>query len=103
MAVGLVLTIVLNKSKTELLRLEWIFHLVCWGLPLFASVILFLPQVQIRHGESVYGAADLWCWIGSEYKDYRMYFFYIPLWVSFIAILISYIAVAKSLRNSAIK
>ncbi|KAJ3368242.1 hypothetical protein GGF31_006472 [Allomyces arbusculus] len=38
-----------------------------------------------------YGDAVLWCWISNEYRSFRQYFLYIPLWLVFVYTIFVYL------------
>ncbi|KNE64854.1 hypothetical protein AMAG_10189 [Allomyces macrogynus ATCC 38327] len=38
-----------------------------------------------------YGDAVLWCWISNEYRSFRQYFLYIPLWLVFVYTILVYL------------
>jgi len=65
------------------------FHIIVWGTSLFLSILPFFSNN--------YGDADGWCWI-SKYGNHdavwgtfwRMFCFYIPLWITIVIIIMIY-------------
>jgi len=97
--------IVMQKTSSHLMGK---FHLFCFGLPL---ICMFLPLLT-----SSYGDTGAWCWIQTpdENKDasmaetllnkgtiWRLFLFYLPLWIAIAFNSVVYIVVTNTLARVA--
>ncbi|KAK7477158.1 hypothetical protein BaRGS_00031644 [Batillaria attramentaria] len=58
-------------KATETARFEWLYHAVCWAVPLLLSVLPFIGN----H----YGPAGAWCWIVEDI-GWRLGIWYASTW-----------------------
>ncbi|KAH3767971.1 hypothetical protein Pelo_62 [Pelomyxa schiedti] len=66
---------------------DWLFMVIAY-LP--AIVVAILPLFDVAEG---YGVVVAWCWLNGVQQ--RIYFAYIPLWLSFLFITVIYAIVAR--------
>lgn len=59
---------------------HWKYHIICWIVPLIISVLPFI-------GDN-YGPAGAWCWIKHSSPAWRFCIWYIPLFLTIIAMLV---------------
>lgn len=78
MSGNVLLVLCFKKGLTDLREYEKWYLLLCYGLPIFLAV----PPLFVRD-PLMYADTNLWCWISDDYKDLRMYLFFIPLWIIF--------------------
>lgn len=69
----------IKMKKTE--KYEWLYHVVCWIVPLIISCIPFAGD----H----YGPAGAWCWL-VEWK-WRFGIWYVPLFLIIFLLFVAYI------------
>ncbi|KAI8812334.1 hypothetical protein BJ742DRAFT_54450 [Cladochytrium replicatum] len=67
-----------GTTPEKLQSYERWFHIFSWGIPIALSTILLFIAPD------VYGDATFWCWIVPQYTTYRLFFFYVWLWVVFV-------------------
>lgn len=101
-AVNLVLSVVYRFSRERLSALEKYYHAVCWGGSLVYSAAWLLPFMQFAdNGANYYGPADMFCWISKPYEQFRLFLFYIPVWVVFIVMFFSFYWVGAVVNEEA--
>ena len=93
------LYVVFFKGSIEVIRkYEWMLIAACFMIPIpFVVIPLFLQPIP---GRSMYGDANQWCWITSEYAPYQLYFWFIFLWVIFIFNLAAYLLTRHTLNTA---
>ncbi|KAJ3303456.1 hypothetical protein HDV03_003824 [Kappamyces sp. JEL0829] len=100
MALNLVLKFSLNRSLEDLRSIEVLYNaaifIITW-VPAFSMLILS------ANGMDLYGSATLWCWISSEFSSWRIYLFYLPIWVCILFNFLVYIYVFFKLRAMSTK
>ncbi|OWF39216.1 cyclic AMP receptor-like protein A [Mizuhopecten yessoensis] len=74
-------------------RLEKIFCLNCWGIPLVISLV---PLIAGR-----YGPAGAWCWIVDEWDLERLFLWYIPLFLGIFFMIVVYLYIVYTLNRKA--
>ena len=91
MAINVYLTVFKNYNASDLKRLELRYFSICYGLPFIVGFVLCFCSSSSRG--KIYGPADLWCWISSEWNFLRVILCYGPIWYvypsSFIPMLTS--------------
>lgn len=50
-------------------------------------------------GLHIYGSANWLCWISPAYREYWLYFMYIPVWSSFVFIMVTMIMIYRGVRE----
>ena len=70
---NVLLRVVFNMHRENANKLECIYHIICWGIPIIGNVLGVLSDSYV-----VVGA---WCWYGAEYVGLRFGTFY--AWVFF--------------------
>lgn len=96
-ATNMAFSVILRKPSSYLLKLEKIYHLTCWSIPLF----LAFPWLFINwKSHPFYQDSQLWCWISEPYQEFRLYLFYIPLWIIYLFNLMTYLYVGRILWKS---
>jgi len=88
-SIGIYMYYKITQNK-ELDNYEWIFHTICWGIPIAVAMIPF----GLRTG---YGIAGTWCWIADP--DVRLAS-YVSAWIVFCIIAILYILIILHIRKS---
>ncbi len=78
MAVNVYMTFFYNYGERDLRRLEKWYFLSCYGVPLLPAVVYLCINTPDRG--HMYGNATIWCWIASEWDDFRIITFYAPVW-----------------------
>ncbi len=73
----------LQLPLDQLTGLIKFYHLIAWGLPVSLAGIAY-SMSWVENGGPVYTRNVMNCWIGERYKAYRLIFFYLPLWLSFL-------------------
>ncbi|ORY38553.1 hypothetical protein BCR33DRAFT_720599 [Rhizoclosmatium globosum] len=76
----------------------WCYHSLVWGSAALFTAALFVLQAVLQRGP-VMGDAQLECWISDEYKEFRIYFFYLILWVEYAAIVGMYVLVFMKVKS----
>jgi len=72
-------------------RYEKYFHLISWGLP---GITVILSEVQ-----GLFANTGLWCWISDvHYGTYRWLYFYGPLILILVYVVIVYVLVSKKIK-----
>ncbi|XP_069103712.1 cyclic AMP receptor-like protein A isoform X2 [Argopecten irradians] len=72
--------------------LEWVYHVLCWGLPLLLSCLPFIGN----H----YGPAGAWCWIADNWH-WRVGIWYGPLFLMILCLFVVYIYITYVLTRKA--
>ncbi|XP_060080370.1 cyclic AMP receptor-like protein A isoform X1 [Ylistrum balloti] len=72
--------------------LEWVYHVLCWGLPLVLSCLPFIGN----H----YGPAGAWCWIEDNWH-WRVGIWYGPLFLTIFCLFVVYIYITYILTRKA--
>lgn len=77
-----------GKPLAQLSKYIKYYHIVSWVLPVIISIILYCLQFVdipgVPQGTPVFGNATFFCWISNSYATYRLVFFYVPLWTTFV-------------------
>ncbi|ORY22263.1 hypothetical protein BCR33DRAFT_797230 [Rhizoclosmatium globosum] len=74
------------KGATVANSYWWYYHAYGWGVPVLLMAIgLIVQKVQ---GITVFGSTGAYCWIKD--KNYRVYLFYVELWIHIIFVVILY-------------
>jgi hypothetical protein len=71
--------LVTRNKRTE--KWEWLYHVICWGVPFVVSLLPFTGN----H----YGPSGLWCWIKDDWA-WRFFAWYIPLFVGIVGLFVVY-------------
>ncbi|KAL8994352.1 MAG: hypothetical protein Q9169_005659 [Polycauliona sp. 2 TL-2023] len=79
MAINTYLSVLKNYNAQQLKAMEWRYHLLCYGAPFIIALIFCFVDTPGRG--SIYGTAQLWCWISSEWAFMRIVLFYGPAWI----------------------
>ncbi|CAJ2501275.1 Uu.00g041280.m01.CDS01 [Anthostomella pinea] len=79
MAVNVYMVFFFSANPKSFLRYWWAYFIVCYGIPFIPS--LWLLVARNSDGVDVYGDATIWCWIGKNGRDLRIYTYYLPIWV----------------------
>eukprot|EP00833_Pecoramyces_ruminatium_P001453 jgi/Orpsp1_1/1175485/evm.model.c7180000054066.1 len=82
-AFNIYFVVVLRKEISSIERYEFFFHILVWGLSLLFTLPLYIIDKNSSSSEPVMGNATFWCWITTKHGDYRMIFFFGPLWIVF--------------------
>ncbi|CZT50533.1 uncharacterized protein RSE6_11539 [Rhynchosporium secalis] len=86
MGVNLFSAFYFQVTELQRYRLEMCYIAFCYGAPCIVASVLLLVATEERG--PIYGNATLWCWITSDWDDYRMYLFYGPIWIICILIIL---------------
>ncbi|KAJ5094912.1 hypothetical protein N7532_007203 [Penicillium argentinense] len=78
MAVNIYLTFYRKYSAKDLKKLDKWYFLLCYGLPLIATVLSLIKSTERGR---VYGPALIWCSIAEPWQFLRLVCFYGPVWV----------------------
>lgn len=89
MALNVYLTFVHKFDAQRVRSLEWMYFLLCYGLPFIPAFTFFFIRTESRG--RVYGSAVLWCWISLKWDYLRIALFYGPVWFVIFTTLIIYI------------
>jgi len=79
----------LQKNK-ELDSYEWVFHIICWGIPVGVALVPF----ALHPG---YGIAGTWCWIQDPGIRLASY---VSAWIVFFLIAFLYTLIILYIRKS---
>lgn len=110
MAVNVFMVFFLNANAKRL-NYWWAYCLVCYGIPMIPALWLLLHRGE--DGGRVYGNATvsistkpynlspgisnemrkIWCWIDKDWRNLRIYTYYLPIWVCIAMSLCIYISV----------
>jgi hypothetical protein len=85
-----------KKALEDVKRYEKFYMVFCFIVPIPMGLVpVFMGRMNDAGTKylRVYGDADLWCWIGSDFQEERLYLFYGPLWCVFLFNTITYLAV----------
>ncbi|TPX73284.1 hypothetical protein CcCBS67573_g05441 [Chytriomyces confervae] len=74
------------------------YHTYAWGMGTLCTVMLFV--VQKAKGGFIIGNAVLECWIASEFAEYRIYLFYMFLWIQLVAMIVLYGLVFYTVKST---
>ncbi|KAI1827964.1 hypothetical protein F4861DRAFT_548374 [Xylaria intraflava] len=91
MAVNVYLVFFFSANPNSFLRYWYTYFIVCYGIPFIPALWLLVARDGI--GKDVYGDATIWCWIGRDWSDLRIYTYYLPIWVCIILSTLIYIGV----------
>ncbi|ORX59190.1 hypothetical protein BCR36DRAFT_317123 [Piromyces finnis] len=74
--------VIYDKKIKDIQRFEYVFHMVILSL----SFVLTLPIYTIEDSTKEVGLGEgiSWCWNSKDNGRYKLYIFYIPLWIVFI-------------------
>jgi hypothetical protein len=78
MAFNLILKFCYNKSLKQLRTYEILYNSLIFCLTWIPASAMYVMNTE---GTKMYGSATLWCWISSDYAEWRIYLFYIPIWI----------------------
>lgn len=81
MAINVYLNVLKKYNAEQLKAMEWRYHLLCYGTPFVIALIFCFVETQGRG--RMYGPAQLWCWISSDWAFMRIALFYAPAWYDF--------------------
>ena len=81
MAINTYLSVLKRYNAAQLKAMEWRYHLLCYGTPFIIALVFCFVDTQGRG--RMYGAAQLWCWISSDWAFMRIALFYAPAWHEF--------------------
>ncbi|KAI8823265.1 hypothetical protein BJ741DRAFT_715177 [Chytriomyces cf. hyalinus JEL632] len=79
-------------------RYWYFYHAYVWGMSAILTGLLFVMQAISGRGP-VIGEATLECWISEEYRDLRVYLFYLPMWINSAFIFAIYARILLFLRS----
>jgi len=82
-ALNIYLVVVIKKELCDIERYEYIFHILVWGLSLTLTIPLYILENNNTTLYPIMGNATFWCWITTKHGNYRMMFFFGPLWIVF--------------------
>ncbi|RCI13901.1 hypothetical protein L249_8198 [Ophiocordyceps polyrhachis-furcata BCC 54312] len=95
MAINVYLTFYHKFDAERLRRMEIIYLLGCYGIPLIPAFTYIF--VRNQQGQRIYGNATLWCWISGEYDVLRIATFYGPVWVTILITFFIYIRAGRTI------
>lgn len=78
MAINVHLTLYYKYEARDVRKLEPVFLLCCYGIPLIPGFALLFARGH--HGVRIYGPAIAYCWISSDWALLRILVFYAPIW-----------------------
>lgn len=78
MAVNVYLNVFKKYNAQQLKALEWRYLLLSYGVPFIVAFVYCFIETQSRG--KIYGPAQLWCWIASDWAFLRIALFYAPAW-----------------------
>ncbi|KAL8895886.1 MAG: hypothetical protein Q9207_007967 [Kuettlingeria erythrocarpa] len=70
MAINVYLTLFKKYNAQQLKALEWRYHLMCYGAPFVLALAYCFVDTR-NHGK-IYGPAQLWCWVSSDWAFLRL-------------------------------
>ena len=94
MASNVYLTVFKKYNAERLKSMEWIYLLVCYGLPLIPA---FAYCFISRGNDKIYGNATLWCWVSGPWDWLRVALCYAPAW--YVALLLRKIMLTRPHRQ----
>lgn len=83
-----ILVILVSAPKAVSYSLFFLYHIVCWGVPLISTIVLIAVPNLIGKD-----ASDGVCWIRGSESIWKIYLGYIPVWMNMAYILIIYIVI----------
>ncbi|RDA94742.1 hypothetical protein CP533_6724 [Ophiocordyceps camponoti-saundersi (nom. inval.)] len=95
MAINVYLTFYHKFDAERLRKMELIYLLGCYGIPLIPAFTYIF--VRNQQGQRIYGNATLWCWISGEYDVLRIATFYGPVWVTILITFFIYIRAGRTI------
>ncbi|KAL1918494.1 uncharacterized protein VTP21DRAFT_3154 [Calcarisporiella thermophila] len=102
MAINMILVVVFNLPATRVMSLEKFWIAICFIVPFLIALPTLIVTDPVQG--SMIGDAQLWCWIkAGNFVLWRMYIFYIPMWIIFIVDAVAYIVSAFYLFKTARK
>ncbi|OSZ99904.1 hypothetical protein A9Z42_0007810 [Trichoderma parareesei] len=95
MAINVHLTLYYKYEARDVRKLEPIYLVCCYGIPLIPGFALLFAQGH--HGVRIFGPAIAYCWISSDWALLRILVFYAPIWVVILAIFGIYIRAGRTI------
>ncbi|KAL8799394.1 MAG: hypothetical protein Q9200_007552 [Gallowayella weberi] len=89
MAINVYLNVFKKYNAQQLKALEWRYHLLCYGTPFIIALVFCFVETQGRG--KMYGPAQLWCWISSDWAFMRIALFYAPAWICIVVAFTLYV------------
>ncbi|KAL9579925.1 MAG: hypothetical protein Q9212_004810 [Teloschistes hypoglaucus] len=95
MAVNVYLNVFKKYNAQQLKALEWRYLVLSYGVPFIIAFVYCFIETQSRG--KIYGPAQLWCWIASDWAFLRIALFYAPAWVCILVALTLYVMSGKEI------
>lgn len=95
MAFNVYLTLFRKKNAQQLKKLEWKYHIMCYGTQFIVAFIYLFIRTKDRG--SIYGPATLWCWIDIEWVALRIATCYAPAWCCILVAFCIYVMAGREI------
>ena len=80
-----------HYDAPRLRGLEWKYLVFCYGVPLIPAFTFCFVHTAERG--MFYGPANIWCWVASPWRIFRIATFYAPVWIIIATIVFIYVRV----------
>ncbi|KAI9354858.1 hypothetical protein DFJ73DRAFT_921494 [Zopfochytrium polystomum] len=99
MALHCLLVVTSKRPAASLQRYHLYYHVVTWSVATVSASVGYNLHAIFGKGPS-FSSVLTYCWINSDYADWRLILYYGPLSVSFFVNLGMYLAVVRSLKKT---
>ncbi|KAF7876337.1 hypothetical protein EAF04_001430 [Stromatinia cepivora] len=97
MACNVMFAFFFHFDVVELRQLEKWYILICYGIPFIPAFVFFF--VHTREKGYMYGSAISWCWIDSKWTWWRLWSFYVPVWITILITIMIYAVAGKKIYD----
>ncbi|MCJ1391201.1 hypothetical protein MMC18_004063 [Xylographa bjoerkii] len=94
MAINVYLTVFKKYNAERLKSMEWIYLLVCYGVPLVPAFAYCF--ISTGNGK-IYGNATLWCWVSGPWDWLRVALCYAPAWFCILTTFTIYLLAGRNI------
>ncbi|KAF7929980.1 uncharacterized protein EAE97_009577 [Botrytis byssoidea] len=95
MACNVMCAFFFHFDVVELRQLEKWYILLCYGLPFIPAFVFFF--VHTKNRGYMYGSAVSWCWIKTKWGLWRLWSFYVPVWITILITIMIYTFAGKKI------
>ncbi|ESZ92440.1 hypothetical protein SBOR_7157 [Sclerotinia borealis F-4128] len=97
MACNVMFAFFFHYDVVELRQLEKWYIIMCYGVPFIpAFVFCFVTTPKKGH---IYGSAISWCWVDSKWSGWRIWSFYLPVWITIAFTIMIYTIAGKKIYD----
>ncbi|KAJ1569473.1 hypothetical protein HK405_004171 [Cladochytrium tenue] len=98
MSLQCVLAVTQRTNVRNLQRYHLFYHIVVWGASIIMTAVV--ANLQAIYGNGIaFSDTIVYCWINQNYRNWKLYAFYVPLWISMFFNIALYGVVIWKLRE----